>query len=281
MLQPLPVNEPNIFAFKASGKLTDADYQAFIPMLENMIKRYGKISLLMELENFKGWDNKALWDDFKIGAKHDHDIERIAIIGEKNWQQWMSWLADLATEGEVRYFKRDDLYDAWDWLRENALAQEAQTEEFSQQTLPAYQHILIPTDFSDHSNDAIKRGLELAKQYETKVTLLHVHDYAPPMVEYSTLLPTAPYFEDDELFKHSAKHLEDIAKATQFPNIKHETIWGQAKSGIISFAEAQKVDLIVMGSHGRHGLARILGSTAAGIVNGGSRCDVLVIKGSQ
>lgn len=278
MLQILPVNEANVFAVKASGKLTDADYQQLLPVLEKQIKRYGELSLLLELENFSGWDNKALWDDLKLGIKHDHDFKRIAIVGEKSWQHWMSWLANLTTASEVQYFKRDELFEAWDWLREEQLALATKAKALAEMELSDYKHILIPVDFSIHSDYAIKRGLEFAKQNNADVTLLHVHDYTPPMVEYAPILPSGDgLFDDNELFKAAQQKLSNLATATHYPELKHETIWGLPKSGIISFAEAQQVDLIVMGSHGRSGFARLLGSTAAGVMNN-SRCDVMVVK---
>lgn len=60
MFQAIPVREENIFAFKATGKLTDADYQQFLPELTSLINQYGPISLLVELEGFHGWEAKAV-----------------------------------------------------------------------------------------------------------------------------------------------------------------------------------------------------------------------------
>ena len=93
MIEELPVQEPGIGVFKASGKLTDADYQQFIPRLEELIHEYGKISVLLELEDFHGWEPNAAWDDFKLGLAHPQDFERIAIVGDKAWEHWIALLA--------------------------------------------------------------------------------------------------------------------------------------------------------------------------------------------
>lgn len=54
MFQELPVNVPNVLAIRASGKLTDADYKSFLPRLEALIREHGRISVLIELEDFRG-----------------------------------------------------------------------------------------------------------------------------------------------------------------------------------------------------------------------------------
>lgn len=59
MFQFIPVAERDLFAFRATGKLTDDDYQVFLPQLEELIEARGPISMLMELEDFHGWDAKA------------------------------------------------------------------------------------------------------------------------------------------------------------------------------------------------------------------------------
>ncbi len=89
MLQFLPAADGNILAARASGKLSHEDYQNFLPKLEKEIKSLGKISLLLELDNFHGWDLKAAKDDVEFGMQHMDDFDRIAIVGEKAWERWM------------------------------------------------------------------------------------------------------------------------------------------------------------------------------------------------
>ncbi|HDK37474.1 MAG TPA: STAS/SEC14 domain-containing protein [Thiolapillus brandeum] len=116
MFQFLPVEEPHIYVVKASGKLTDADYQAFMPKLEAIIQEGGPISLLVELEDFHGWEPRAAWDDFKFGKAHDQDFQRIAIVGQKSGHKWMSFIGNAVTDDKIRFFTHDQLQEAWDWL---------------------------------------------------------------------------------------------------------------------------------------------------------------------
>jgi len=101
-----------------SGKLTDEDYKCFIPEFERHIGQQKKIRLLFEMSQFHGWEVKAAWDDFKLGMKHYGDIERIAIVGEKKWQHWMTQFSKPFTAAEVRYFDRAEDAAARAWVEQ-------------------------------------------------------------------------------------------------------------------------------------------------------------------
>ena len=99
-----------------TGKLTVEDYAEFIPDSEDMIDRYGKIRILVVLNDFRGWGARALWDDLKWDARHASDIERIAVVGEKKWHQWMTGFCKPFTSAEVRYYDQDKLPAARLWM---------------------------------------------------------------------------------------------------------------------------------------------------------------------
>jgi len=103
-----------------NGKLTDADYQRFVPEFEGLAKQHGKIRILFEMTRFHGWDTKAAWDDFKFGVKHYHDIACLAVVGEKKWQQWMAAFCKPFTTAQVRYFDDAEIEKARAWLEAGA-----------------------------------------------------------------------------------------------------------------------------------------------------------------
>ncbi len=278
MFQEIPVSEKNIFAFRVSGKLTDEDYQEFLPRLDALIEEYGKISLLFELDDFKGWDMKAAWDDLKYGLDHEEDFERIAVVGEKRWHRWITKFGNLMTRTEIRYFDRDDLQKAWDWLREGD-EPETQTEEMPEPTIVPYQHILVAIDFSHYSFAALKRAVELAKHYNARLSLIHAIEHIAFAVGDTdgVIVPYDSYEQDHLLFEASKTRLKSVADELDYPDLHHEVIWGTPKAVILSYAEAQNVDLIITGSHGHHGLARLMGSTSSALVHS-ARCDVLVVR---
>ena len=78
----------------------------------------GPIRLLARFEDFHGWDLHAAWDDFRFGVQHYADIERIALTGDRAWEQWMAKLCRPFTQAQVRYFDAGQVEAAWTWLRE-------------------------------------------------------------------------------------------------------------------------------------------------------------------
>ncbi len=281
MFQEIPVNEPNIFAFKAIGRLTEQDYQAFLPKLTGLLKEHSPLSLLIELEDFHGWELKAAWEDFKFGKDHDADFERIAIIGDKQWQRWMTALGKGFISTEVRFFKRDELQKAWDWLRGIDAGEQVGAQTTAEiEPLKPYSHIVVAVDFSPHSERAVSRALELARLYKARLSLIHtVEHIAYPYYDYDMLMSTPYDFldEDQPIHDSAVKRLKHIAAELDYPDVQYEVLWGVAKTTVLSYAEAQNADLIVAGSHGRHGIARLMGSTSTGIV-GNARCDVTIVR---
>jgi len=116
MITQLTSNAPNILGFKMSGKLHDEDYKQFVPIVEAAIKNQGKVRLLAQLEDFHGWDLHALWDDTKFATQHCADVERIAMVGEKKWQEWMAKVCKPFTKAGIKYFDHTEIDAAWKWL---------------------------------------------------------------------------------------------------------------------------------------------------------------------
>ncbi len=98
------------------GKLTDADYEQFVPLTERRIKQFGKIGMLIVLKDFGGWDLDAMWDDLKFDIKHFSDIERMAIVGHSKWDKFLSALSRPFTAAEIKYFDEHELTAARQWV---------------------------------------------------------------------------------------------------------------------------------------------------------------------
>jgi len=80
--------------------------------------KHGKVRLLAQFHDFKGWDAKALWDDIKFSTTHCTKIERIALVGEKTWEKYMAMVCKPFTMAKIKYFDVGDLPGAWAWLAE-------------------------------------------------------------------------------------------------------------------------------------------------------------------
>ena len=118
MIEQLHQTSEKVLGFKMSGKLHDEDYKRFVPLVDAAIAKDGKVRLLAQFHDFHGWDLHALWDDIKFTRAHGRDIERIAMIGDKKWEEWMAKVCRPFTSASVKYFDVSALPDAWAWLRE-------------------------------------------------------------------------------------------------------------------------------------------------------------------
>jgi hypothetical protein len=111
--------ENNIyFTLKAVGKLSHADYETIVPMLESALEsvKHPNVKVLIDGTELEGWELRAAWDDFKLGLKHGNDFDRIAIYGNKGWQEIAAKVGSWFTSGEVKYF--ENFEDALAWLNE-------------------------------------------------------------------------------------------------------------------------------------------------------------------
>jgi len=118
MFERLDGSAGGVVGFKFSGKLTDEDYKKLVPQFEKAIEESGKIRVLWFMEDFHGWEPKAVWDDFKCWIQFKGKIERCALVGDKKWEEWMTKLAKLFMGSEVKYYDHTQVQEAWKWLRE-------------------------------------------------------------------------------------------------------------------------------------------------------------------
>ena len=142
-----------------------------------------------------------------------------------------------------------------------------------------YSHILIAVDFSDASALVVRRAAGIAQQNAAKMSLLHVVDYLPPLGFADDLLPAPALLVDErELLEHGTSSLEAFARKTGLTGeVRCHVLLGTPHRQIVEFAGTHGVDLIALGSHGRHGLGRLLGSTANAVLNHAA-CDVLAVR---
>ncbi len=139
-------------------------------------------------------------------------------------------------------------------------------------------HILVPTDFSPFSDLAIKSATSLASTFQAKVTILHVLTLAE--VNILTSQPGNPWENvvlqiQNDMLKEAK---ENLAPSFPVEKIALEVVAGEPVEEIVRFAEENQVDLIVMGTHGRTGLASVfLGSVTIGVIK--KTCiPVMVVK---
>ena len=145
-----------------------------------------------------------------------------------------------------------------------------------------FKHILIPVDFSAHSNAALLLGSEMAARFGSSVSLLHVHELLP----YG--LPSEYEMYAPDLRQRVIAQIEQGLAAAQrraetagARTVETKIIEGYPAADIAKFAAKGGFDLIVMGTHGRRGIQHaLLGSVAERVVRM-APCPVLTVRSSE
>jgi len=106
----------SVLEVHATGKLTKADYEHLVPEFERLLAQKGKLRVLFDMRDFHGWNAGALWEDIKFDAKHFRDIDRLALVGERKWEQGMATFCKPFTTASIKYFDRAHEADAQQWL---------------------------------------------------------------------------------------------------------------------------------------------------------------------
>ena len=107
-----------VLVIRLGGKLTKADYEQFVPEVERLIRRHGKVRMLIQMHDFHGWSLSALWDDIKFDLKHFAHIERLALVGESKWEAGMAAFCKPFTAATVRYFDEAKSGESLNWINE-------------------------------------------------------------------------------------------------------------------------------------------------------------------
>jgi nucleotide-binding universal stress UspA family protein len=146
----------------------------------------------------------------------------------------------------------------------------------------APKNILVPTDFSKHSDAALKKAVDIATGNDTNIYLLHVIDeqIRQCAVDYCLSIEVVTKLEKDSV-KASRDRLKKEAEAI-IKSKKIKVIFdvknGVPSEVILSEQKAKKIDLIVIASHGKTGIIKqLMGSVADKVVRG-SKCPVIVVK---
>ena len=110
------VGKDFFLTLKAVGKLTHEDYQVITPMINSALNGVtdAKINAIIDGTEMEGWELRAAWDDFRLGLKHGKEFRKIAIFGNKNWQEIAAKIGSWFISGEVKYFENEE--NALTWL---------------------------------------------------------------------------------------------------------------------------------------------------------------------
>ena len=139
-----------------------------------------------------------------------------------------------------------------------------------------YQHILIAVDLTDECHPVVERALAIAASSNARAALVHIVE--PMAMAFGGDVPMDLSMLQQQQFDQARERLESFAgKYAELGAEQRHLAYGQPRQEIHRLAEELACDLIVVGSHGRHGLALLLGSTANDLLHG-APCDVLAVR---
>ena len=139
-----------------------------------------------------------------------------------------------------------------------------------------YTHILVAVDLTEECHEVILRAQALANSNNAKLSLINVVE--PMAMAFGGDVPMDLSLLQQQQFEQARERIDIFAKG--YPELVAEQrhlVYGQPRQEIHRLAEEQHCDLIVVGSHGRHGLAQLLDSTAKNKLHG-APCDVLAVR---
>ncbi len=139
----------------------------------------------------------------------------------------------------------------------------------------AYRRILLAVDLTEESHRVSARAIALAKRFEAELHVIHVIE--PLSLAYGGDIPMDLSSVQEQIHAQAKSHLAEFATSIGVAPEHRYLIFGRPEAEIHRIAKEKAIDLVVVGSHGRHGLALLLGSTANGVLHG-SPTDVLAVR---
>ena len=141
--------------------------------------------------------------------------------------------------------------------------------------MSAYRRILLAIDLTEESRQVAASAIAIANAFDAELHVVHVIE--PLSLAYGGDIPMDLSSVQEQIHEQAKSHLAEFANELGVPADHQYLIFGRPESEIHRVAETNAMDLIIVGSHGRHGLALLLGSTANGVLHGAS-CDVLAVR---
>jgi hypothetical protein len=117
VIKVMEESKGSVIGFRAIGDITREDYDKLTPICEELIEQQGNIRVLIDMKDFKLEEPSAWKADFHFGHEFHNKIEKMAIVGNKRWEAWMTDFCNHFYAKEAKYFKSENIEDAWNWLR--------------------------------------------------------------------------------------------------------------------------------------------------------------------
>ena len=141
--------------------------------------------------------------------------------------------------------------------------------------MPTYKHLLVGLDLSPESQQVVDRVKFLFSESQIKISVCHILE--PLAFTYGGDIPVDLSDVQIQLEQQAKERLDALADQLNVAEENRHVVLGQPAREMHRIAGEDAVDLIIVGSHGRHGLALIFGSTSNSVLHG-ANCDVLAVR---
>jgi hypothetical protein len=116
MVNKIETTKDNLIAVRLTGSLTKQDYDQLIPVLESKIKQFGKVDLYWEMEAIDGWNLGGLWEEIKFDVTHVNSFRKVAIVGDRKWEEWIARMIRPFTTAQINYYDVRQKDEAMAWV---------------------------------------------------------------------------------------------------------------------------------------------------------------------
>ncbi|WP_372748325.1 universal stress protein [Litorivivens sp.] len=145
--------------------------------------------------------------------------------------------------------------------------------------MKGYSNILVAVDLSDEAEQVLEEAAALAARYQAEISVIHVAHaltFYGDFPYYASPLDSELY-NQEEIRKILFKELDKLAEPFDITRGSIDVRFGYPPDEIVAKAKHDHADLIVVGSHGRHGIRLLLGSTANSVLHH-AECNVLAVR---
>lgn len=106
-----------VISLKATGKLTETELAAAQQATAGLIRKHGKVRILVDTGDFNGWAQGGSWDDFSFEEEFDPYIEKMAFVGDRRWEELVLVFSNEALrQFPIEYFASSDSEQARAWI---------------------------------------------------------------------------------------------------------------------------------------------------------------------
>ncbi|MBB5320378.1 universal stress protein [Marinobacter oulmenensis] len=141
--------------------------------------------------------------------------------------------------------------------------------------MPTYDKMLVAIDLTEEAPQVLEKAKSLAEAFKSELLLVHVVE--PVGYAYGGDIPMDLTELQDQLDKAAREQLAKYGEKYNVSSANQVVTVGRPESEIHRLVKEHKVDLVIVGSHGRKGFQLLLGSTANGVLHG-TECDVMAVR---